>query len=31
MLIIGTPLYEHLNPDHTAINKALGGCDGLPA
>ena len=26
VVVIGTPVDEHLNPDQTAIPKALGGC-----
>ena len=26
IVVIGTPVDEHLNPDQTAITKALGGC-----
>jgi UDP-N-acetyl-D-mannosaminuronic acid dehydrogenase len=26
LVVIGTPVDEHLNPDQTAIPKALGGC-----
>jgi UDP-N-acetyl-D-mannosaminuronic acid dehydrogenase len=28
VVVIGTPVDEHLNPDQTAIPKALGGCAG---
>ena len=28
VVVIGTPVDEHLNPDQTAILKALGGCAG---
>ena len=28
VVVIGTPVDEHLNPDQTAIPKALGGCVG---
>jgi UDP-N-acetyl-D-mannosaminuronic acid dehydrogenase len=28
VVVIGTPVDEHLNPDQTAILKALGGCSG---
>ena len=28
VVVIGTPVDEHLNPDQTAITKALGGCAG---
>ncbi len=28
LVVIGTPVDEHLNPDQTAIPKALGGCAG---
>ena len=26
VVVIGTPVDEHLNPNQTAITKALGGC-----
>ena len=29
VVVIGTPVDEHLNPDQTAITKALGGCAGF--
>jgi len=28
VVVIGTPVDEHLNPNQTAITKALGGCSG---
>ena len=28
VVVIGTPVDEHLNPKQTAITKALGGCSG---
>jgi UDP-N-acetyl-D-mannosaminuronic acid dehydrogenase len=28
VVVIGTPVDEHLNPDQNAIPKALGGCSG---
>ena len=28
VVVIGTPVDEHLNPDQTAITRALGGCAG---
>ncbi len=28
VVVIGTPVDEHLNPDQTAIPRALGGCAG---
>jgi UDP-N-acetyl-D-mannosaminuronic acid dehydrogenase len=28
VVVIGTPVDEHLNPDQTAITEALGGCSG---
>jgi UDP-N-acetyl-D-mannosaminuronic acid dehydrogenase len=28
VVVIGTPVDEHLNPDQTAVLKALGGCSG---
>ena len=28
VVVIGTPVDEHLNPDQSAIPKALGGCAG---
>ena len=28
VVVIGTPVDEHLNPDQNAIPKALGGCAG---
>src|SRR5437763_7990022 len=31
VVVIGTPVDEHLNPKQTAITKALGGCSGYLA
>ena len=30
IIVIGTPVDEHLNPDQQAITKALAGCAEVP-